>query len=143
MEKTCKTCRVVKLKTEFTHVNVKGRAGWDRGVCNICYNKGQRQRFSGVYKERHKQIQKNYKDKVRKQLHDAYGNKCACCSESTPEFLELDHINGGGNQHRKKEKRDLYSVAREEGYPKDKYRLLCSNCNHSLGIKGYCPHNKL
>lgn len=139
-DKQCKTCKVVKFRSNFTHVNTKGRAGWLRGVCNSCYNKGQRQRFSGSYKIRHREICKAYKDKVRKELHDAYGNSCACCGETTPEFLELDHINGGGNKHRKLIKNDLYNVVKLEGYPKDVYRLLCSNCNHSLGIKGYCPH---
>ncbi len=140
--KICKSCKVKKKKSEFTFVNVKGRAGWERGVCNRCYNEGQRQRFSGAYKAQHKVVQKKYKDRIRKEFQDAYGNKCACCGENTPEFLELDHINGGGRQHRLKEKRDLYQVAKLEGYPKDKYRLLCSNCNHSLGTKGYCPHQK-
>ena len=85
-------------------------------------------------------VQKNYKFRLRMAFIKAYGGKCDCCSESTQEFLELDHINGGGNQHRRTEKRDIYQVAKLEGYPKDKYRILCSNCNHSLGTKGYCPH---
>src|SRR5205807_5288509 len=30
-----------------------------------------------------------------------YGKVCACCGESTYEFLCIDHINGGGNRQRK------------------------------------------
>lgn len=27
-----------------------------------------------------------------------------------------------------------------QGYPKDRYRLLCYNCNCAIGARGYCPH---
>ena len=30
----------------------------------------------------------------------------------------------------------------DAGFPKDKYRLLCHNCNQSMGWYGYCPHQK-
>jgi hypothetical protein len=69
----------------------------------------------------------------------AYGSKCACCGESVQEFLTIDHINGGGRQHKLSVKNALYYWIEKNGYPKD-FRLLCSNCNHSLGSYGYCPH---
>src|SRR5665213_1527449 len=31
----------------------------------------------------------------------AYGGECQCCHISEPEFLTLDHANGGGTKHRK------------------------------------------
>jgi hypothetical protein len=31
-----------------------------------------------------------------------YGSKCNCRGEDRDEFLAIDHINGGGNQERKK-----------------------------------------
>lgn len=66
--------------------------------------------------------------------------KCACCGEKTIEFLSLDHINGGGYQHRKKTKTNLWLVLSRQGWP-DGYRILCFNCNMCLGFNGYCPHN--
>lgn len=66
--------------------------------------------------------------------------QCACCKLRQLEFLALDHINGGGRQHRKQLKTAsiyVYLVARN--FPTG-YRVLCHNCNMSLGIYGYCPH---
>lgn len=143
MKQACRVCKnIYPVNFKFFYKHPSYKTGFTK-KCRTCENTYQRERAQTWYRDKHRAIQKKYKDRIRKELHDAYGNKCICCGESTPEFLELDHINGGGRQHRLRETRDIYSVAREEGYPKDTYRLLCSNCNHSLGIKGYCPHNKL
>jgi hypothetical protein len=70
-----------------------------------------------------------------------YGNVCACCCESTYEFLCIDHINGGGNKQRKQLgcSRNFYSWLRKNSYPEG-FRTLCHNCNQSIGYNGYCPH---
>ena len=67
---------------------------------------------------------------------------CACCGEKHMEFLGIDHIYGGGGKHRKKLRGGgvlLYAWLRGQGYPSG-YRVLCHNCNMSLGFYGYCPH---
>lgn len=79
---------------------------------------------------------------------NALGWQCTCCGESHPLFLTLDHINNDGAKHRKrfKEKYNtrntelLYREARREGWPKDKYQVLCINCNFAKGHFGECPH---
>jgi len=68
-------------------------------------------------------------------------NCCDCCGESHLEFLAIDHIDGGGNKERKKVKEYLPLILKRNNYPKG-YRVLCHNCNMSLGFYGYCPHNK-
>ena len=66
--------------------------------------------------------------------------KCACCGESHLEFLSIDHINGGGNEHRKKEGiRSMHIWLYKHKFP-DGFRVLCHNCNFSYGLYGYCPH---
>jgi hypothetical protein len=71
-----------------------------------------------------------------------YGNKCACCGETHYEFLAIDHINGGGS----KQKREVYGSHLYEWLIKNNfpegYRVLCHNCNTSLGHYGYCPHER-
>ena len=83
--------------------------------------------------------------KVKAEFIEAYGGKCVCCSETRSEFLSVDHIDGSGN----KERRELgasggglvfYMHLKRRGWPKDRYRLLCFNCNLSHGHFGYCPH---
>ena len=87
-----------------------------------------------------------YRSKIRADVLNAYGGKCECCGESHPEFLALDHINGGGGKERRtvagNTSGGVYRLARNAGYPKDKYRLLCHNCNCAIGWYGYCPHQK-
>ena len=76
----------------------------------------------------------------------AYGGPtCICCGETHIEFLCVDHINGGGNRHRKAlgvSGTRFYELLRKQGYPPG-YRILCTNCNSSLGWFGYCPHGTL
>ena len=78
---------------------------------------------------------------LRERVLSAYGGACECCGETTPEFLAIDHIDGGGLQHRREIRRaSLYPWLKQHGYPKDKFRLLCHNCNLARGFYGYCPH---
>lgn len=65
-------------------------------------------------------------------------NCCECCKEKNIEFLTVDHIDGGGNQHRKKVG-NFFAWIKRNNYPSG-FRILCINCNFSLGKYGYCPH---
>lgn len=76
---------------------------------------------------------------------EAYGGKCVCCGERHIEFLTIDHTDGSGATHRrsKGKGRGIYRDLKRRGFPKEKYQVLCLNCNISLGFYGYCPHNPL
>ena len=96
-----------------------------------------------------KNYQKKYKMKLRKQVigyYSAYKYRCACCLDIHMEFLTIDHIKGAGNKHRKEIKvgggHQFYTWLINNHFPIG-YRVLCMNCNHSLGIWGYCPHNDM
>lgn len=71
---------------------------------------------------------------------------CACCGEYRTEFLSIDHINGNGTRLRKAGEGagwTLLSKFNKAGWTidlKKEYRLLCHNCNQSIGYLGYCPH---
>jgi hypothetical protein len=74
---------------------------------------------------------------------DAYGGECACCKETEPRFLTIDHVKGNGADRR----RDgeglggaLYLYLKRHDFPKDGYQLLCYNCNCSKQQYGTCPH---
>ena len=82
--------------------------------------------------------------RLKAEIIAAYGGKCECCGEAHHEFLTIDHVNGDGAAHRRAlggKGRKLYAAIKAEGFPKDRYRLLCLNCNISLGFYGYCPHH--
>lgn len=88
---------------------------------------------------------KRFRKETRLKVIEHYGGKCKCCGEDRIEFLAIDHINGDGTKERKKLKLSsgipFYSYIIKNNYP-DRYRLLCHNCNLSLGFYGYCPHQK-
>jgi len=80
---------------------------------------------------------------ARQEVIEHYGGKCVCCGEEHIEFLCIDHVKGGGTQERRdnnKRGSAFYLYLRRHGYPEG-YRLLCQNCNFSIGKYGYCPHD--
>lgn len=93
-------------------------------------------------KKRLEQV-KSRSQKIRLEVLDHYGKVCRCCGEKRKEFLSIDHIKGGGTEHRNRVGRGqaFYKWLRRKKYPKG-YRTLCMNCNWSLGKYGYCPHKK-
>ncbi len=93
--------------------------------------------------EAHRERSRRYRLKLKTQVIQAYGGKCACCGETEPMFLAIDHVNGGGTKHRKTagltSPTQLRNLIIKEGFPKT-YRLLCHNCNSAMGWFGRCPH---
>jgi hypothetical protein len=82
-----------------------------------------------------------YNRKRRLEVIARYGGSCACCGEDRMEFLAIDHIEGGGNRHRKEVGCGdaFYKWLRAQGLPEG-YRVLCHNCNLALGFYKRCPH---
>jgi hypothetical protein len=81
-------------------------------------------------------------EKYKNLVFDHYGHKCSCpeCGEAHFEFLTIDHIDGGGRKHRKDLKiGNLYRWLVKNNFPLG-FRTLCMNCNFSIGLYGYCPH---
>ncbi len=70
------------------------------------------------------------------------GWKCNCCGETEPLFLELDHVNGDGGEHRRTVGTNLMVWIIKNKFPTT-IQLLCSNCNKGRFINGgVCPHRK-
>jgi predicted restriction endonuclease len=103
--------------------------------------------YSKNYSRRNKDImiirRKKRSANLRNTVLEHYGGKCACCGEVQNEFLSIDHVNNDGAIERKEKHLrgpNLYSYIIKNGFP-NSYRVLCYNCNMSLGMHGYCPHN--
>lgn len=99
-------------------------------------------------KEKVLSSQRKSRNNTKKTILIAYGGsnpECACCGETDIESLCIDHINNGGNSHRKIIRRlagySFYVWLKQNNYPKG-YRVLCMNCNDSLALFGYCPHKE-
>jgi len=82
--------------------------------------------------------------RLKKETILAYGGACACCGEFREPFLTIDHIYRDGKFHRKvlgiKGGAMLYLDLKRRGWPKDRFRLLCMNCNFATRYGGACPH---
>ena len=80
---------------------------------------------------------------LRDEVFQAYGGyACACCGETEPKFLCIDHVNGGGNLHRKEKgvRSGIYHWLRRMHFPPG-FRVLCQNCNWGRDQNGgVCPH---
>ena len=113
-----------------------------------------------MYKKHHTKAQKEsmrrymrgYAKKTRLVCLIFYGGnppKCACCNEAMYQFLGIDHINGGGNKHRKTLSlsgkkstfggQTVYRWLINNNFP-DGFQVLCHNCNLAKGYYGECPH---
>lgn len=66
----------------------------------------------------------------REKVLDILGGACECCGFCDIDFLTIDHINGGGTEHRKQNSgRTMWEVVAKEGCPTNLYRILCTACN--------------
>jgi hypothetical protein len=85
---------------------------------------------------------RKYQRKVRISLLQMYGNKCNLCSESNLNFLDIDHIKGGGRQHSLQcgGNARMYLSILKENYQPDKYRILCKICNQ---LARWCTDNEV
>lgn len=88
-----------------------------------------------------------FRAKVKDDCYKAYGGyRCACCGETEPLFLSLDHIENDGYERRKFGKEPagaaIYSYLKTRGYPPG-FQVLCMNCNHGKSRNGgVCPHHE-
>lgn len=109
----------------------------------LCYNCNLCKGYYGECYHKNPEIKgkKNWSAKRRFKVLSYYSPelKCACCGESIYHFLSIDHIYGGGLKHYNKIGY-IYSWLIDNNFPED-FRVLCYNCNCSLGHQGYCPHH--
>ncbi len=85
-------------------------------------------------RERDSAYAREWRARVRKSVIERFGGKCAECGFSDWRALQIDHINGGGNQERMlaTSPHAYYKaiIASEDR----RYQILCPNCNQ---IKRY------
>lgn len=81
--------------------------------------------------------------KLKLEIMTNYGGECKCCGEENIGFLTIDHIHGGGQQHRRKTGtgKAFYRWIKKHNYP-DYLQILCYNCNLGRSKNNdICPHD--
>lgn len=144
--KTCSSCKNNKPIEEFASKK-HGKYGKD-SICTECKNIESLNRYHKNKHDHHYKAviangKKRVQYKLRLEIINAYGGQCACCGETNPLFLSVDHTDNDGNIERKDKKyskSNFYRFLKRNNYPKDKYQLLCFNCNLSKGFFGICGH---
>jgi hypothetical protein len=168
----CKKCGEEKPLDQFEVVNPN--RGWRRWECRDCTKRRveawteqskdhvreyasadyaanredrirQATEWNREHPERRRKTALAHYYKMQHQAIMAYGGyRCACCGETEPLFLSLDHVNNDGKAHRMKlgtlGGTKLYKWLRENEWPEG-FQVLCMNCNqgrHRNG--GTCPH---
>ena len=148
---TCKKCGEMKPVEQFQK-DRRSQTG-HRQPCQACKNKA-RAEWSKRNPEKERRRVKRERQKkrrrerarypaLRQNLLAAYGGRCACCGETTPEFLTVDHINNDGREHRRAcamARSKFYYWLEKKKFPKDNFQLLCMNCNTAKFRYGECPH---
>lgn len=156
--KVCSKCRIKKPLNFFT--TSKKELDGLHYQCKSC-QKAKRQENIVYEHERGKKWRENNKEKylsnnrattrkLKQQVIDAYGGKCACqhgmrlCGEKAFEFLSIQHKDGTGGEHVRSlgGPNRIYRWLIKNDFPKGNFELHCMNCNFSKGKYGYCPYSR-
>lgn len=120
-----------------------------RTRCRECRNAAVRARYARRKQEGgpnpFREKVARYRRSLKSQVMDAYGNRCACCGETQPLFLTVDHVENDGAEHRAglghgQGGDRIYKWLIREGFPSG-FQILCWNCNVGKHLNGgVCPH---
>lgn len=64
---------------------------------------------------------------ARQRALDCLGSKCTRCGFSDPRALQIDHVNGGGSESRRKS--GPLTTYRQVPKNPSLFQILCANCN--------------
>lgn len=134
--KKCQTCR----ESEQRHTRKRNSARREAGVCQNCGKESGGKAKCPTCRD----VSIRYLQRLKSRVIAAYGGQCACCGESEPAFLTIDHVNEDGAKHRREIKTNrVYSWLEKHDYPQEGFQLLCFNCNCGRRINGgVCPHQQ-
>jgi len=102
--------------------------------CQICIDK-RNEWYQGSTTQKKDKIRR---DENREAVLQHYGGKCTECGESESAYLAIDHIEGGGNTHRKKIGKygsGFFKWLVDNDFPEG-FQILCHNCNMKKHLKG-------
>ena len=120
--------------------NTKRRLAYKNNPAERARRKAEICRWKSKNKQRWDAYAKKYRLDLKLKAIKQYGGKCLCCGETELAFMTIDHINGGGNKHRKTMRAmSFYRWLEKNNYPTG-YQTLCWNCNAAKGLFGTCPH---
>ena len=151
--KFCNKCTTLKSNECFSkNKNTKdGLCVWCKQCVQIYKNLYKLNNQDIIKKGQHNSYIKNkqhYLDynkqkgiNAKKLVYNHYGDSCQSCGITDKDCLTIDHINGGGTQHRKNIKRygwSFYQWLVKNNFPEG-FQTLCMNCQRIKVIQ--CQEN--
>ena len=122
---------------------------------NKDYQEILRQRCRDYYAENKEKIKarvQRTRRRIKQETIKHYGGKCNICGEAHIECLTIDHSKGDGGKFRKNNGNKVngssgalagnkfYEWLKKRNFPDNLgLRVLCFNCNCSIGAYGYSP----
>lgn len=168
--RTCRKCGETKPISEFGTIYTQKSHGrqYKSHTCLVCHRPkaaAKEMRRRAEKPDHYRALQRKWRSenldraraakqgshqRLKALVFEAYGGFiCACCGETEPSMLNIDHVNNDGAEHRKSlglnpggkgAKGSFYHWLRDNGFPSG-YQVLCYNCNISKHRnKGVCAH---
>lgn len=174
MEKTCSECGLLKNLNEFYFIKARNRHMNYCRDCNsrkikeYRKNSTKHQEYKKQYqqsqkykatlksysqsdhgKRKHRENERQRRRLIKEQVIHHYSNgamHCSGCGFDNIKALTIDHIFGGGNQHRKqinsKGGGEFYTWLRKNQYPEG-FQVLCMNCQFIKKIDNLEHSNRI
>lgn len=140
--KTCPQCKITyEDLAKWFSKDKKRRSGFCCWCKPCCANAGAKD----YLKHREKRLRNNKAGtkELKLEVLNAYGGSiCVCCGEKEVVFLCIDHIGGGGSQHRLSighKGKNFWRWLKNNKFPPG-YQVLCHNCNMAIRWGKTCPH---
>lgn len=99
-----------------------------------------RRMFGGAVMERHPKRRRMAQDaraELKARAVAVYGSRCACCGETEPRALTIDHVEPLAGR---KVRGDVYRTLAGLVRPDPRWQVLCVTCNLLKGAAAECPH---
>lgn len=129
-------CRPCVSKTKISHYE---RTRPEQRARQLVYQRANRERLYAY----NAKWSRERNAALRAEMLAAYGAACACCGERQRLFLDLDHVENDGAEHRREVGNNTQVMVqlRAQGWPRGRFQLLCCNCNQGKARNGgVCPH---
>ena len=105
--------------------------------CRTCAGENSR-RWHARNRDKVRAQQARWRQAQRDAVFDHYGRVCACPGCGATDDLTIDHVNGGGEQHRRQlNGMNLYRWLVVTGFPAG-FQVLCRSCNLAKGRNPAC-----
>ena len=96
-------------------------------------------RWRKKHPDQHRKNVAKYNCNLRRRVLTHFGGKCSKCGIDEWRVLQIDHVNGGGNSHRRdwRCRGAPFYIQLLQLKDHSSYQILCANCNQLKRYENY------